>query len=176
MMARIKDTIIKTLIALEPQMVGTQGTRAASSPSFEIYGFDVLVDQALKPWVLEVNIMPSFSSSSAYDKRVKTMLMCDAFQLVGLQAFNWRHEATAAKKRQEDRRQGRSAPRPKSASRYQAWRANPGELADEDWVMLDRDTFRSSRRLGTITTFSANNITSTLLVVTNISTVQHELV
>ena len=93
MMARIKDTIIKTLIALEPQMVGTQGTRAASSPSFEIYGFDVLVDQALKPWVLEVNIMPSFSSSSAYDKRVKTMLMCDTFQLVGLQAFHWKYAA-----------------------------------------------------------------------------------
>jgi tubulin polyglutamylase TTLL4 len=137
MMARIKDTIIKTLIAVEPEMVGTSGSRG-SSPAFEIYGFDVLVDRSLKPWVLEVNIMPSFSSSSNYDKRVKTMLMCDTFQLVGLQAFNWRAEASAAKKRQEARRQGRSVPgsRPKSAARYQAWRQNPGELADEDWVMI----------------------------------------
>merc|ERR1719240_391048 len=63
--------------------------------------------------------------------------MCATFQLFGLQAFNWKHEASEAKKRQEDRRQGRlKAPRPSSAARHQAWRANPGELADEDWVML----------------------------------------
>merc|ERR1719171_1358896 len=119
MEARIKDTIIKTLIAVEPEMVGSRGNKEGSSPAFEIYGFDVLVDRSLKPWVLEVNIMPSFSSSSNYDKRVKTMLMCDTFQLVGLQAFNWKHEANEAKKRQEARRQGRSAARPKSGSRYQ---------------------------------------------------------
>merc|ERR1719183_1403355 len=87
-MARIKDSIVKTLIAVEPEM--TTSLRPGShvySPAFELYGFDVLVDQNLDPWVLEVNIMPSLSSSSAYDKRVKTMLMVDTFNLIGVPAL-----------------------------------------------------------------------------------------
>lgn len=51
---------------------------------FELYGFDVLIDENFKPWLLEVNICPSLSSSSPFDKQVKTMLLCDAFNLVGL--------------------------------------------------------------------------------------------
>lgn len=50
---------------------------------FEVYGFDVLVDAKLRPWLLEVNVAPSLSSSSPYDKEVKTMLLCDTLHLVG---------------------------------------------------------------------------------------------
>jgi hypothetical protein len=32
--------------------------------------------------------MPSLSSSSAFDKRIKTMLICDALTLVGLPPFD----------------------------------------------------------------------------------------
>jgi hypothetical protein len=52
-----------------------------------LYGFDVLLDSSLKPWVLEVNVLPSLSSSSAFDKRIKTMLVCDALTLVGIQPY-----------------------------------------------------------------------------------------
>lgn len=43
-----------------------------------------MIDEQLQPWLLEVNIFPSFSSSSPYDKRVKTQLVADAFTLVGV--------------------------------------------------------------------------------------------
>ena len=43
-----------------------------------------MIDEQLRPWLLEVNIFPSFSSSSPYDKRVKTTLVADAFTLIGL--------------------------------------------------------------------------------------------
>ena len=55
---------------------------------FELYGFDVILDQALKPWVLEVNVLPSLSSSSAFDKKIKTMLVCDTLTLVGIRGFD----------------------------------------------------------------------------------------
>ena len=50
---------------------------------FELYGFDVMLDEKLRPWLLEVNTSPSLSSSSPLDKKIKTTLVCDTFNLVG---------------------------------------------------------------------------------------------
>merc|ERR1712232_1321362 len=58
---------------------------SSTSGCFEIYGFDILVDNDLKPWLLEVNICPSLSSGSPLDKRIKTKLVADTLTLVGLQ-------------------------------------------------------------------------------------------
>jgi len=44
----------------------------------------VLIDANFKPWLLEVNILPSLSSSSSLDKKVKCTLMADVFTLVGM--------------------------------------------------------------------------------------------
>ena len=55
---------------------------------FETYGFDILVDSDMRPWLLEVNVSPSLSSSSPLDKRIKTSLMCDVFTLVGVTPFD----------------------------------------------------------------------------------------
>ena len=60
---------------------------------FEIYGFDILLDSKLKPWLLEVNISPSLSSSSPLDKKIKTMLICDTLNLTGIQPFNRKQRA-----------------------------------------------------------------------------------
>lgn len=51
---------------------------------FEVYGFDVILDAELKPMLLEVNVLPSLSSSSELDKKIKTALMCDTFNLIGV--------------------------------------------------------------------------------------------
>jgi hypothetical protein len=84
---RVRDLIVKSMIAVEANMEAR-----SNCANFELYGFDVLIDNSLKPWLLEVNIMPSLSASSPLDKRVKTMLMCDTFTLIGLQHFNNREE------------------------------------------------------------------------------------
>ena len=55
---------------------------------FEIYGFDVLIDDKFRPWLLEVNVAPSLSSSSPYDKKVKTMLLSDTMHLMGYNIFD----------------------------------------------------------------------------------------
>ena len=55
---------------------------------FELYGFDILLDSKLKAWLLEVNISPSLSSSSPLDKKIKTMLICDTLNLIGVLPYD----------------------------------------------------------------------------------------
>jgi len=87
-MQQIKSIVLKTLISVEPTINSNlQKGPTLRNNCFELYGFDVIIDANLKPWVLEVNVLPSLSSSSAFDKRIKTMLVSDALTLVGLRGY-----------------------------------------------------------------------------------------
>jgi hypothetical protein len=55
-----------------------------------------MLDSKLKPWLLEVNVEPSFASSSPYDKLVKTKLVSDTMHLVGFNVFNRKRAAIQA--------------------------------------------------------------------------------
>jgi len=75
---------------------------------FELYGFDILLDSKLKPWLLEINTSPSLSSSSALDKRIKTMLIVDTLNLVGVQPYDRRNYEKEAEKQLKRRLLGLS--------------------------------------------------------------------
>ena len=80
---------MKTLITVEPHIVANLNKCPGNRTScFEVYGFDILIDKRLKPWLLEVNVLPSLSSSSPFDKKVKTMLICDVLTLVGIRGYD----------------------------------------------------------------------------------------
>ena len=81
---KIKEVLIKTLIAVEPHIVSNMNQTKYRNACFELYGFDIIIDEKLKPWLLEVNVCPSLSSSSPLDKQIKTMLLCDVLHLVGM--------------------------------------------------------------------------------------------
>ena len=51
---------------------------------FEILGFDIFLDDKLKPWILEVNHAPSFSTDSPLDFKVKKNLIADTIELLNL--------------------------------------------------------------------------------------------
>jgi hypothetical protein len=51
---------------------------------FEILGFDVLIDENAKPWLLEVNHAPSFQTDSELDLKVKKAVIMDTFKVLGL--------------------------------------------------------------------------------------------
>jgi D-alanine-D-alanine ligase-like ATP-grasp enzyme len=57
---------------------------------FEIFGFDILIDSELKPWILEVNLNPSLSTDSPLDYRIKSNLLTDTLNLIGLKKFDRR--------------------------------------------------------------------------------------
>lgn len=74
--AEIKDVVIKAIISVEPYIVHQQSMYTRNKNNcFELYGFDIMFDYKLKPWLLEVNVSPSFSSSSPFDKSIKTRLI-----------------------------------------------------------------------------------------------------
>ena len=51
---------------------------------FQILGFDVMIDDAYKPWLLEVNQSPSFTTDTPLDLKIKKNLMADTLRMLGL--------------------------------------------------------------------------------------------
>lgn len=49
---------------------------------FEMYGYDILMDSRLKPWLLEVNASPSLSASTESDRVLKHGLISDVLDIV----------------------------------------------------------------------------------------------
>lgn len=54
----------------------------------ELFGFDILIDDTLKPWLLEVNLTPSLGCDSPLDVRLKSALIADLLTLVGIPAVD----------------------------------------------------------------------------------------
>jgi tubulin polyglutamylase TTLL6/13 len=51
---------------------------------FEILGFDIILDHELKPWLLEVNHSPSFTTDSALDVKIKHKVISEAIKLMNI--------------------------------------------------------------------------------------------
>ena len=51
---------------------------------FEILGFDVIIDDKLKPWLLEINYTPSFTTDTPLDKVIKEGVIEEAIQIMNL--------------------------------------------------------------------------------------------
>jgi len=58
---RIQDLIIRTMESVQKVM------HTDRNHSFELYGFDVLLDNQFQPWLLEVNGSPSMTSNTSAD-------------------------------------------------------------------------------------------------------------
>ena len=49
---------------------------------FELYGYDILIDANLKPWLVEVNASPSLSATTPSDLTLKTGVINDVLNIV----------------------------------------------------------------------------------------------
>jgi hypothetical protein len=56
-------------------------------------GFDILIDSDLKPWLLEVNISSSLATDSPLDMSIKSNLVIDIFNIIGVKRFDRKKES-----------------------------------------------------------------------------------
>lgn len=82
---KIKNIVAKAVICAADQTISTvkQFTQHTNN-LFELYGFDILIDESLNPWLLEINLNPSLNCDTELDLKVKSTLMTDIFNLIGV--------------------------------------------------------------------------------------------
>ncbi|MES1904262.1 MAG: Tubulin polyglutamylase ttll6, partial [Paramarteilia canceri] len=83
----IDDIIVKVLLSCHSSLKHNYNTffpcrSEVGSGCFELLGFDIIFDNKMKPYVLEVNKAPSLATDSALDESVKRNLLFDLFKLV----------------------------------------------------------------------------------------------
>ena len=96
---RIYDAIIKSIISVEHHLqAGCKKIQHSSRPQncFELFGFDIILDSDFKPYTLEVNFSPSLSADSPLDYHIKSNLLVDTLNMVGLKK-NYKKRATTQK-------------------------------------------------------------------------------
>ena len=76
------STFAKFLPARKPQSNQSPQSTPETSTCFEILGFDILVDVKFKPWLIEVNHLPSFKCDTSVDSSVKEKLVAQTFDLL----------------------------------------------------------------------------------------------
>ena len=87
--------VIKSLVATDDKMTYQPNC-------FEVFGYDVLIDQESRPWLIEVNASPSMSRESGLDHRVKNQMIHDSIRLVNPVQYNREAVASILKRRMND--------------------------------------------------------------------------
>jgi len=82
---KIKDIVTKAIICAGDQTISTVKKLTPNTNNlFELYGFDILIDENLNPCLLEINLNPMLNCDTDLDLKVKSSLMTDIFNLIGV--------------------------------------------------------------------------------------------
>ena len=84
---QIEDIIVKSLLTVANDNCKEISINKTNS-LFELYGYDILIDESFKAWLLEVNVNPSLHCTSPLDLSIKTDLVTDVFNIVGILPYN----------------------------------------------------------------------------------------
>ena len=85
MWSKIYDVIIKSLLSIEEitkQQI--KKSNIGRNNCYELFGYDILIDNYINPWLLEINLSPSLAFDSPLDLKIKANLIKDTFNLIGL--------------------------------------------------------------------------------------------
>eukprot|EP01027_Heterolobosea_sp_BB2_P016243 GEZU01023136.1.p1 GENE.GEZU01023136.1~~GEZU01023136.1.p1 ORF type:complete len:109 (-),score=24.37 GEZU01023136.1:43-369(-) len=70
----IKFIIVQSLKACQQVIINDKHC-------FECYGYDIIIDSDLKPWLIEINASPSLSTTTADDRFLKSCLISDVLDI-----------------------------------------------------------------------------------------------
>ena len=89
---KIHDIAIKAVIAMTNTEIQEENNKINfnlnSQNLFELYGMDILLDQNMKPWLLEINLSPSLASIGKFEERLKLQLFADMFNIIGIKSYS----------------------------------------------------------------------------------------
>jgi hypothetical protein len=85
----IQNVVVKSVLACAPKFRKTSfaaGGDYLVENCFETYGFDVLIDDGLKPWLVEVNAAPSFVADTPSDAALKKKVVSDVLDVLDMES------------------------------------------------------------------------------------------
>lgn len=63
------------------------GVMSNEKQCFELYGFDVMFDSELKPWLIELNMSPNMSAGNDADRQLKADMIDDALNIIDMEGM-----------------------------------------------------------------------------------------
>ena len=85
--SQIEAIVTKTIISVSKEFYKNIFPSKINN-EFELYGFDILIDENFRAWIMEVNVNPSLHCTSPLDLSIKTDLISDIFNVVGILPYN----------------------------------------------------------------------------------------
>lgn len=83
--SRIDRAIVSTIITSTRFLkrgMEKQCPRIGYQRCFQILGFDVLLDEELNPYILEVNYRPSLETNADYERKMKSAMLADCMRIM----------------------------------------------------------------------------------------------
>ena len=84
---------MKFLIQISLKAVSKKLTKVSPVLCFEIFGYDFIVDNEFRPWILEINDNPGLCISSPVIAKIIPRMLDDAFRLTIDVVFNTKYSA-----------------------------------------------------------------------------------
>ena len=83
---------MKLLVEISMKSVGKKLLRTNPVLSFEIFGYDFIIDNEFKPWILEINNNPGLVISSNVIQKIIPRMLDDAFRLTIDKVFDTKYD------------------------------------------------------------------------------------
>ncbi|KAA0155290.1 hypothetical protein FNF27_05706 [Cafeteria roenbergensis] len=83
----MQDIVVNSLLGVQKVMISDRHC-------FELYGYDLLFDDDLRPWLIEVNASPSLTANTRADYDTKFKMLSDLLDIVDLEGVRTGTERT----------------------------------------------------------------------------------